>query len=346
MAGKRQHFIPRFLQRGFSIEKNGKYFSCLCKKEFIKENILIENIGLENYFYTLNDYFSIDEEITKKETYIYSGIIKKLLDKYFSLDDKFAISDFIYHMEIRTRSLRSNFTRSACYLTNQLKIRLLSKESISTYFEKHIVNVPLKLDALIREEIDKLSVPPLIHQEIKQNILDNIHIYLPSIASDISMKLIPAFEEMIDSGIPEVAKKGHLKGILSNSSLKKEEYQKLHYIVIKTDQPLILGDCIVIFEVKGIRKFKPFYEKDDDLQSVFMPLDSHTLLYGAKNPEDKPNIDELNFVIAKCSTDFFICESYIPKLDELRQLIGDNSYFLTNDDIDKIIESMINDALE
>ena len=67
MAGKRQHFIPRFLQRGFSTEKEGKFFSCLCKKEFIKENIVIENIGLENNFYTLDGDLSIDDKITEKE---------------------------------------------------------------------------------------------------------------------------------------------------------------------------------------------------------------------------------------------------------------------------------------
>ncbi|MFJ5320552.1 DUF4238 domain-containing protein [Pectobacterium parvum] len=345
MAGKRQHFIPRFLQRGFSIEKNGKYFSCLCKKEFIKENILIENIGLENHFYTLNDDFSIDEEITKKETYIYSGIVRKLLDESFLLDDKVAIADFIYHMEIRTKSLRANFTNSASYFIDQMKMRFLSKESISTYFEKNIMADPLKLDKLIKVELNKLSVPHFMHQNIKQYLLDNIHIWLPNIADEFSLQLIPMFEKMIDSGIPEAAKKGHLKGLELDSSLKIEEYKKLYYRIIKTDQPLILGDCIVFFEVKGMRKFKPFYEKDDDLKSIFMPLDSYTLLYGAKNPEDKPDINEINYVMAKCSTDFFICKNYISQVDELQKIIGDNSYLLTNEDIDKIIEPLINNVL-
>lgn len=122
MAGKRQHFIPRFLQRGFSIEKEGKFFSCLCKKEFIKENIVIENIGLENKFYTLDDDSSIDDKITEKETYVYSKIVRELLNGTFNMDDIGSLSDFIFHMEIRTKNLRSNFTNTASHLIEQMRI--------------------------------------------------------------------------------------------------------------------------------------------------------------------------------------------------------------------------------
>ena len=69
MAGKRHHYIPRFLQRGFSIEKDSKFFCCLCKKDIIKENIVIENVGLENKFYTLDGDSTIDDRITEKETF-------------------------------------------------------------------------------------------------------------------------------------------------------------------------------------------------------------------------------------------------------------------------------------
>lgn len=40
MAGNRQHFIPRFLQRGFSNEKNGKYFTNWYRKDCFKENMI------------------------------------------------------------------------------------------------------------------------------------------------------------------------------------------------------------------------------------------------------------------------------------------------------------------
>lgn len=78
----------------------------------------------------------------------------------------------------------------------------------------------------------------------------------------------------------------------------------MHYKVLKTNQSLILGDSIVIFEVSGERKFKPFYESNDDLKCIYIPLDSYSLLYATPNPEDKPNVDGINKAIAQCSFDF------------------------------------------
>ncbi|HGG7003028.1 TPA: DUF4238 domain-containing protein, partial [Salmonella enterica subsp. enterica serovar Abortusovis] len=64
MAGKRQHFIPRFLQRAFSIERNGKYFTNWYRKDYSKNNMIIENIGLENKFYSIFDDSSVDDKMT------------------------------------------------------------------------------------------------------------------------------------------------------------------------------------------------------------------------------------------------------------------------------------------
>ena len=62
MAGNRQHFIPRFLQRGFSNEKNVKYFTNWYRKDCFKENMIVENIGLENKFYSHYGDSSVDKK--------------------------------------------------------------------------------------------------------------------------------------------------------------------------------------------------------------------------------------------------------------------------------------------
>ena len=213
MAGKRQHFIPRFLQRGFSLEKEGKFFSCLCKKEFIKENIVIENIGLENKFYTLDGDSSIDDKITEKETYIYSKIVRELVNGTFNMDDIGSLSDFVFHMEIRTKNLRSNFTSTASHLIDQMRIRLLSKDALSRYLNKNVISDPSKFDRLINRQLNELNVPQVLHPHIKGVLINNVHAWLPDIANKLSLQLIPLFENMVLSGIPEAAKKGHLKGL-------------------------------------------------------------------------------------------------------------------------------------
>lgn len=95
MAGNRQHFIPRFLQRGFSNEKNGKYFTNWYRKDCFKENMIVENIGLENKFYSHYGDSIVDKKITENETYSYSRILNSLVDGAYNLDNRKDLAEFI-----------------------------------------------------------------------------------------------------------------------------------------------------------------------------------------------------------------------------------------------------------
>ncbi|EHY9500146.1 hypothetical protein K5A50_004385, partial [Salmonella enterica subsp. enterica serovar Litchfield] len=240
-----------------------------------------------------------DDKITEKETYIYSKIVRELVNGTFNMDDIGSLSDFVFHMEIRTKNLRSNFTSTASHLIDQMRIRLLSKDALSRYLNKNVISDPSKFDRLINRQLNELNVPQVLHPHIKGVLINNVHAWLPDIANKLSLQLIPLFENMVLSGIPEAAKKGHLKGLELDESLKIEEYKKLTYKVISVEQSLILGDCLVIFEVDGDRRFKPFHEKDDDLKAVYMPINSHSILYGAKYLDDNPNIENINDIIAQ-----------------------------------------------
>lgn len=61
MAGNRQHFIPRFYKEVF-LTKNGKYFTNWYRKDCFKENMIVENIGLENKFYSHYGDSSVDKK--------------------------------------------------------------------------------------------------------------------------------------------------------------------------------------------------------------------------------------------------------------------------------------------
>ncbi|HAS1172622.1 TPA: hypothetical protein I3824_004697, partial [Enterobacter cloacae] len=200
-------------------------------------------------------------------------------------------------------------------------------------------------DRLINEQFNVLNVPQVLRPHIKNAFFNNIHAWLPYIANKLSLQLTPLLENMVLSGIPEAAKKGHLKGLGLDESLKIEEYKKLNYKVINVEQSLILGDCLVVFEVNGNRRFKPFHEKDDDLKAVYMPINSHCMLYGAKYLDGNPSIENINDIVAQCSTDFFICKEPIHNINELQKLIGVNSYLLSDEFIDKMLSGLIGDDI-
>ncbi|HGT9880097.1 TPA: DUF4238 domain-containing protein [Escherichia coli] len=337
MAGNRQHFIPLFLQRGFSNEKNGKYFTNWYRKDCFKENMIVENIGLENKFYSHYGDSSVDKKITENETYSYSRILNSLVDGSYNLDNRKDLAEFIYHMEIRTKNLRENMIDSWAYFGEQLKNRLLDKETLIDYFQRN----PKTIKELLQNELNKLPILASLHEQYNSMFFDNVQLWLPNAAEKMLSTLVPKFEQEIISKIPEIVKKVQLDVLVSSEDKKSNIYKNMHYKVLKTNQSLILGDSIVIFEVSGERKFKPFYESNDDLKCIYIPLDSYSLLYATPNPEDKPNVDGINKAIAQCSFDFFISKFHSDECQIFRSEIGKNVFIVTTEYIDEILSKII-----
>ncbi|HFQ3243179.1 TPA: DUF4238 domain-containing protein [Escherichia coli] len=337
MAGNRQHFIPRFLQRGFSNEKNGKYFTNWYRKDCFKENMIVENIGLENKFYSHYGDSSVDKKITENETYSYSRILNSLVDGSYNLDNRKDLAEFIYHMEIRTKNLRENMIDSWAYFGEQLKNRLLDKETLIDYFQRN----PKTIKELLQNELNKLPILASLHEQYNSMFFDNVQLWLPNAAEKMLSTLVPKFEQEIISKIPEIVKKVQLDVLVSSEDKKSNIYKNMHYKVLKTNQSLILGDSIVIFEVSGERKFKPFYESNDGLKCIYIPLDSYSLLYATPNPEDKPNVDGINKAIAQCSFDFFISKFHSDECQIFRSEIGKNVFIVTTEYIDEILSKII-----
>ncbi|HCO1226082.1 TPA: DUF4238 domain-containing protein, partial [Escherichia coli] len=221
MAGNRQHFIPRFLQRGFSNEKNGKYFTNWYRKDCFKENMIVENIGLENKFYSHYGDSSVDKKITENETYSYSRILNSLVDGSYNLDNRKDLAEFIYHMEIRTKNLRENMIDSWAYFGEQLKNRLLDKETLIDYFQRN----PKTIKELLQNELNKLPILASLHEQYNSMFFDNVQLWLPNAAEKMLSTLVPKFEQEIISKIPEIVKKVQLDVLVSSEDKKSNIYK-------------------------------------------------------------------------------------------------------------------------
>src|SRR5947209_1838968 len=114
MAGKRQHFIPQFLQRGFTSHLvKGESFTWVYRKDREPFNANIVNVGVETLFYSRNEDEEIDKAITSLENDLSKSI--QLLRKNDSdeLRNIERISNLFAHLEVRTRHIRQAFLESA-----------------------------------------------------------------------------------------------------------------------------------------------------------------------------------------------------------------------------------------
>jgi Protein of unknown function (DUF4238) len=103
MAGKRQHILPRFLQRGFASnivsKPNGRetVFTWYYLKGLEPCEITTENVGLEKHFYGKAGELSVDNDITDLED-MFAPVIRELRDKHdgYQITDS-TLADFVGH---------------------------------------------------------------------------------------------------------------------------------------------------------------------------------------------------------------------------------------------------------
>ena len=339
MAGKRQHYIPQFLQRGFTIEKNGaKTWVTRVDRKPYQSNI--QNVGVEGYFYTKEDDVLVDEIITEEEIAISSMINDLKKCKHGEIIYSKEVAKLIVHFEIRTRNLRVNFSQAFQNITEVIADTVKNQNIFLKYLRKKI-----STDAfLIEEQIKELPISSsqrnmwiTIFQKNPDLIINNIPEYILSnlacqITQQISIEIIN-----------KIAKDGHLKALKDTISPERKviTFSKLSFKIIKTEESLILGDSIVIF-VNSLDRFKPFYEKNDIIKSIILPLDERTCIIGSNISNQSYSIHEIREMISSCSLEFFI--STDEKIAfQYGKNIGKHAKFLTKEQAYDMIDGILNE---
>jgi hypothetical protein len=121
MAGKRQHFIPQFLQRGFASHVLGdEVFTWVYRKGAKTFNPNIKNVGVEGFFYSEEDDQKLDDTITKAEGHLAHIVNILRLEGDVHHTDSEEVAQLIAHLEVRTRHLRQSFFTTGNRLLNEL----------------------------------------------------------------------------------------------------------------------------------------------------------------------------------------------------------------------------------
>ncbi|QKJ58810.2 DUF4238 domain-containing protein [Serratia fonticola] len=342
MSGKRQHFMPQFLQRGFSFD-NGKKQQYTWQYRLDGKVLLanIKNVGTEGFFYSLDSDHSVDDTITDAES-DFSELVVALqnhnIDNIASLD----ISKFISHLESRTRHIRISIQNSFSCLMENIGDAFFKKEIIIEYVTRNIISKPNKLEKLIDRQLESMTISSAMKYNLKQLMTNNVNFWLPTTVESMAEVYKPLIAEAIREKLPVVMKVGHLKAL--NESIfpeaKVNDYVKLEFNVISMNYDLPLGDNMVLFEVEGDRKFKPYYERSDVLRNIYLPISSRKLLCGSSKG-CIPSINDLDLHIAECSSEYFISSIKDERSLEMQKLIGKNSYAISNDKIIELLSELI-----
>lgn len=342
MSGVRQHFIPRFLQKGFRIPSNSKIVRCWVYEHGRPPRPAnIADVGLERYFYSVDAETELDDKITEAEQHVYAPLVDRLRGGSVDARDVGLVAEMLAHFEVRSRHVRENMGGLLEKCSSQIMLQLADPETLGLLLEKHLTPGSELLSRTLAQHgitYDQLQLILRLNQTTFEDFLRPL---VGVFASHISNAL-PDFLSQITG----IVKQGHVK-VLKDSvspSARAARLACLSYSVKAFELGnLPLGDSIMLFHIKGERAFKSFLEKGDEVLHVVLPLSSHQYLLGASSDAGGDLSYDLAEQVARCSMRYFICCS--DQMTELQHKIGTNAHWLSHAETQSIMENVFQELL-
>jgi hypothetical protein len=342
MVGKRQHFIPRFLQEGFASHTSGdEFFTWVYRKGMPAFNSNITNVGVEGLFYTEGDDSQADDLITNAEG-PFSSLVRSLRSVAPAAVSDRLLPRLIAHLEVRTRHLRQSVLQAGGFLLSRLLDFMSDEDAFIAYLETRLRSDPSVLRESFSKELAKQGFPPSLLQPLIQLSTPLLPAFMAQFRPELA-KLTEALRSSLPKMLHDATKSGHI------SALKKEispetrirRYDNLAYSVVENSgSPLILGDSAVLFRVQGPRAYKAFLDKDDVLIQVVLPLGSTRALVGAHEGVGVLPPD-LRQALARCSLEYFIAAENSDANSLLQDEIGEDAAPLTRAEMEEIIAELM-----
>jgi hypothetical protein len=348
MAGRRQHYLPRFLQRAFRYRTSGEQdyvYSHEARRSYSPSTM---GLGQERDFYGHSDQSAADENITKGE-----GRLAKIVNDL--KEGTAAVSQEDCALLVAALSVRTKAMRKA--MGDLVKVLA---SSMSEAFEKHgLLRREIetfwsdrgKLEALVDDEVRK---HPGLNREkrfkmkalVKQRwVAQKIEVSRQMHADGV--ELARQFFERMDREGAEVADRAFQKVFEQDPSIpdRVNTLRSFRFSVLNADQgEFVLGDCASagVRSDGQVRLAVGDIKEDLPLEYIFLPISPTRCLVGSRNgAPPKYSVAEINRFSASLSHRFFIsCSAQIEGLDELKDLIGSADPMASQADVESLMHSL------
>lgn len=344
MAGKRQHYLPQFLQRGFASTIEGRK-TWLYRKNVVPREVGFRDVGVEENFYNIEGDSSVDELITEIEREDFVGIIegaRAAPNGDFEPAD--AVATLIAHLEVRGRHLRITFAELSRRAWNDMLTYFDDSRIASTIIREHIRKNPAELRAMAIRELRSKRLPVHMAPTYAKQVANMILAMPDEVLIDSFWAPVkPFIHAKLESDINSSIKSAHNQRLTQSIApeVRAQQYRDLRFSIVDVESnDLILGDAAVVFHVSGARDWKPFLDKDDDLIALYLPLTSGRLLVGSAG-NDAVESSIIRRQIALTSHTFFISAKESVENVQLSSEIGKAARPLSEDELRSISREVI-----
>lgn len=344
MAGRRHHYLPRFLQRQFAHRQSGKQFYVYAHHRVrgsYPTNIL--NLGQERDFYGSPDDTALDDEITQGEQQLAMTVQMLSAGEEVATKD---IASLIAALSFRTKAMRKALTELIPPLmeagrTYMLEGRLLQDELHQSLHDpkkrKDLIykRIREQMGPLGREQMAKMYALMLPKWKIfVQENEDHLHAQARAWV-DI------ALEHMMMKA-SEIGDDAFLKALARGPNMPERASRLVTEMVFEVwnapeGEQFILGDCgtVGLFTDGKPRLALGNIDEDVEMEFVFLPISPSRCVVARKPCANRSiGVSDLNRLSASASREFFISAQHDgPIMAELRGAIGTIEPIATRDQI-------------
>lgn len=332
MAGRKQHYIPQSLLRGFEASRSGKKSQVvvygLGATPFVTST---EGIAAQKDFYSTpstDDVDTLDDLITNFETERFNPILIALRSVRNGMVDAQQAATAVVHLTIRSAHLRGAFVKFSHELFDHFGVVLQNSEATREFAGIDSAQP----DSLLGQEIaltlespqfaglpakDRTVLEKLIRFRVREKFDESIQGTAPMLQKHI---------HSMEQAFPAAIEKGHLNALERSlvSESRVATLMKLRWEVICVDtQHFVLPDCLAIAGVgKTVADMQPYTMSSDvQVTLVAMPISSTQVLIGSR---EDVRVDPLllNLEFARCSLEFFVSSKIDPDADHIAKEIG------------------------
>jgi hypothetical protein len=324
MAGKRQHYIPRFLQRGFLAERTDAPERTWLHRQGTPARLVgIKDVGVGEFFYSklpVAGEDTLDDLITSLESEIHADLQGlKQSPRGYIVDSRIP-ARITAHLTLRTAHLRSIFQQGAAQVLDQISALAADPDHLRELIELDSVGMERIMSAidddLHSSLLGKLLPRPFARRvmafQVRESFKELYSSQMPMVAKTITelIKLLPAMARDGHNNALRTAKTTQWESNLAQLSWRT-------YSVVDA----ILPDCIALAQT-GTDSLTPLTLREHPTpDTIILPIAHDLLLVGSRGVPKELEIGKINAASAACSDSFFVARSAYDSAD-LPSLIG------------------------
>lgn len=325
MAGKRQHYIPRLLQRGFLDDAlQGAERTWLHRAGTEPSLVSIRDVGVREYFYSKLDadgVMTLDDLITSLESGIDADLKEFRSASVGPTVDPKAAARLTMHLTLRTAHVRSLFEKGAMQILDQVVSLASDLNRMRDLLGIDGAALTRTGSRVIDEAMKALPSGTLLPRRLAQRVMEFwIRESFEHFHEEAAPSIVRTLAELGDR-LSDITREGHNKALMTaDQSHWEDELSRLSWRTYAVSGA-ILPDCVALAQDAAGSITALVLREQHCMDAVILPIAHDRLLVGSSIGNLDISIESINHAGASSSDSFFVSRRAIDG-EGLASLIG------------------------